>query len=63
MRIKFTLSQVLLLLCTLVFAQTKPIKGRVTDHANQTIMGVSILLNDTGTASTTDVSGTLGKFQ
>jgi hypothetical protein len=63
MRTKFTLTQVLPLPCTLGFAQTKPIKERVTDHANQTMMGVSILLKDTGTASTTDVSGTLGKFQ
>ncbi|WP_431200674.1 carboxypeptidase-like regulatory domain-containing protein [Mucilaginibacter sp. P25] len=58
MRTKFTLTLVLLLpLCSLVFAQTKAVKGRVTDNTHQTLIGVSILLKGTKTGSVTDAAG------
>ncbi|HEX8021740.1 TonB-dependent receptor [Mucilaginibacter sp.] len=58
MRKKLTLTTVLLLpFFSLVIAQTKAIKGRVTDNTHQTLIGVSILLKGTKTGTVTDASG------
>jgi hypothetical protein len=55
---KLTLTTMLLLpFFSLVIAQTKAIRGRVTDNTHQTLIGVSILIKGTKTGTVTDASG------
>ncbi|MCC8409121.1 SusC/RagA family TonB-linked outer membrane protein [Mucilaginibacter sp. UR6-1] len=58
MKRRSTLTLVFLALCcSLTFAQSRAIRGRVTDNTNQTLVGVSILIKGTSTGTVTDTAG------